>query len=87
MKQHVRLRDWAICPICSWNDIDTAVFYAIGDKMQYSTPYLVFCCSVCKFKIEVDWFDVYFPPTFVDYGGSQWTEMEPLFDFEEPIVN
>ena len=78
MRKFVHLRDWLLCPLCNHNPVDTAVFYALGTKMQYSIPYIDFCCLCCKDSIEIDWLDVYMSPYYTTYYDNlKWTRLYP----------
>tara|TARA_B100000963_G_C22557528_1_gene639731 strand:- start:37 stop:603 length:567 start_codon:yes stop_codon:yes gene_type:complete len=87
-RKHIILKNWAICPFCNWNDVDTAIFYAVGTSMQHSTPVLDFCCKVCVYKIDIDFYDIYMSPYFKSYGEDSWAKlnMHGLADFEEITI-
>ena len=49
-RRDVRLRRGSalrLCPLCLLRPVDAARYFAVGDKMRSSTPYLRFSCLTC----------------------------------------
>lgn len=75
LKKFVHINDFNVCQKCNYNDVDSAIYYSIGVRMLYSTPYVDFLCNVCAKETASSLFDYYQKPIITTYYCDTWSDV------------
>lgn len=74
-RQFIVLDDYLYCPACKINEVNSAIYFAIGYKLLYSDPYVDFLCDVCAVQEGENLFNCFHEPIMIKYGEKKWTDM------------
>ena len=67
-KKCVVLNDFLTCPKCNYNDVNAALFFSLGHRLRFSTPYIEFFCNSCAIEEAYNIFDFYHVPSIAHYN-------------------